>query len=75
MDVLITGEQFKNNCLKDDCIEGMKSLLNNVNTKHLFRNPVDEMLGSVPLKKPLKSFPTIKGQGYIDLESIVYKNF
>ena len=44
MDILISDNQFKDVCLKESCVVELISLLNNVNTKKIFRESIDAML-------------------------------
>jgi hypothetical protein len=44
MDILISDNQFKDVCLKESCVVELTSLLNNVNTKKIFRESIDAML-------------------------------
>lgn len=47
MDIMITDIQFKSSCLKESCIKEMILLLNKVETKHIFKKPIDMILGDI----------------------------
>jgi hypothetical protein len=44
MDILISDNQFYDVCLKESCVVKLTSLLNDVSTKKIFRDSVDNML-------------------------------
>ena len=47
MDVIITNSQFKENCLKQSCIDNFKKKLNTPRTRNTFQKPIDLMLKDV----------------------------
>ena len=58
MEIIITQKQFDNVCLTDKCVSELKTLLNNIGTKSIFRNPIDLMLNrhKINLNKNSKQF-------------------
>jgi hypothetical protein len=58
MEIIITQKQFDNVCLTDKCVLELKTLLNNIGTKSIFRNPIDLMLDrhKINLNKNSKQF-------------------
>ena len=47
MDVIITNSQFKDNCLKQSCIDNFKKKLNAPRTRKTFQGSIDLMLKDV----------------------------
>lgn len=47
MDVIITNSQFKDNCLKQSCINNFKKKLNTPRTRNTFQKPIDLMLKDI----------------------------